>query len=122
MLSRAYRTIFVHIPKTGGQSIETIFLKAHGLTWEARAQLLLRPNSDPAKGPRRLAHLYASEYVSCGHVTAEDFESFFSFAVVRNPWARAVSSYKYALQPKGMPFGVFIREVLGEGRHLVELR
>jgi len=112
MLSRKYRTIFVHIPKTGGQSIETVFLRAHGLTWETRAPLLLRQNSDPAKGPPRLAHLYAREYVSCGHVTAQEFDAFFKFAVVRNPWARIVSSYKYMAQARGYPFDRFIRDLV----------
>jgi hypothetical protein len=122
MLSRDYRTIFVHIPKTGGQSIETVFLRVHGLTWEQRAPLLLRPNADPAKGPPRLAHLYAREYVSCGHVTAEEFDSFFKFAVVRNPWARAVSSYKYMEQGRGNPFDRFIHDLLDWRRGAAQTR
>ncbi len=118
MLSRDYRTIFVHIPKTGGQSVETVFLRVHGLTWEKRAPLLLRPNADPLKGPRRLAHLYASEYCSLGHVSRADFESFFKFAVVRNPWARSVSSYKFAVQSQGIAFDRFVRETVLERRPL----
>ena len=98
MICHDFRTIFVHVPKTAGQSVEMVFLNKLNLTWEQRAPLLLRPNSDPAKGPPRLAHLYASEYVSCGHISDEDFARYFKFSVVRNPWARAVSVYKFSYQ------------------------
>lgn len=98
MISRKHRTIFVHIPKCAGQSVEMAFLADNGLGWETRAPLLLRPNADPKAGPPRLAHLSAAEYVSCGHVTSAEFESFYTFSIVRNPFARAVSLYRH-LEP-----------------------
>lgn len=121
MLCNDTRTIFVHVPKTAGQSIERAFLAKRNLTWQQRAALLLRPNSDPAKGPARLAHLYASEYVSCGHISGEDFARYFKFAVVRNPWARAVSVYKFAYQ-KRIDFARFLDDVVAHGRDVVEQR
>ncbi len=122
MLCHDFRTIFVHVPKTAGQSIETVFLNKLDLTWQQRARLLLRPNRDPKMGPPRLAHLYADEYVACGHVSAADFARYFKFAVVRNPWARAVSEYKFAYQPRGIAFDIFLNEVIGKGRGVVEQR
>jgi hypothetical protein len=110
MLSRDYKCIFVHIPKVAGQSIERVFLGLHGLSWENRAPLLLRPNDNPALGPPRLAHLKASEYVTCGHVTQEDFDSFFKFSFVRNPWSRLVSVYRYLGLARDMPFKRFLVE------------
>lgn len=75
-----------------------MFLNDLGLTWEKRAPLLLRPNSDARWGPRKLAHLYADEYVKLGHITQADFDSYFKFAVVRNPYDRIVSEYLYRFQ------------------------
>lgn len=98
MISRKHRTIFVHIPKCAGQSVEMAFLADNGLGWETRAPLLLCPNADPKAGPPRLAHLSAAEYVSCGHVTTAEFESFYTFSIVRNPFARVVSLYRH-LEP-----------------------
>lgn len=100
MISHEHKVIFVHIPKTGGQSVEQMFLDDLGLTWGARAPLLLRPNGDRAAGPKRLAHLYADEYVRLGYISQEAFDSYFKFAVVRHPCDRLVSEYLYRFQNK----------------------
>jgi hypothetical protein len=95
MISHARETIFVHVPKTGGQSVEAVFLNDLGLTWRERAALLLRHNDDPARGPEKLAHLYAREYVALGHIEADMFARYFKFAVVRHPFDRVLSEYRY---------------------------
>ncbi len=108
MISEKYNCIFVHIPKAAGQSIEHFFLSLHGLSWDDRAPLLLKYNSDKEKGPERLAHLFASEYVSCGHIDKQRFNSYFKFTFVRNPWARLVSEYKYRNYHIRMSFRDFV--------------
>ena len=121
MISRQHEVVFVHIPKTGGQSIEGVFLKALGIAWKDRDQLAMGPNDDPARGPSKLAHLYAREYVEMGHISAGDYQRFTSFAVVRHPFDRIVSEYRYritARMKKGKPvpddlydgFDAFIRK------------
>ncbi|MEX5730248.1 hypothetical protein Ga0609869_003601 [Rhodovulum iodosum] len=107
MISRKHKTIFVHIPKAAGQSVEHVFLQECGLDWDSRAPLLLRRNDDRSQGPTRLAHLYAREYVACGHVTQAEFDSYFKFAIVRNPYDRLLSEYRYR-NPRRTPLWWFL--------------
>jgi hypothetical protein len=96
MICRDYNCLFVHIPKAAGQSIEQFFMDRLDLDWDRdRESLLLQSNDDPARGTEKLAHLSASEYVDCGHVSRQDFTRFFKFSFVRNPWSRILSEYRY---------------------------
>jgi hypothetical protein len=108
VICHPYGCVFVHIPKTAGISVEHVFLDLMGLTWDTRAALLLRHNDDPSRGPPRLAHLKASEYVSCGYLTQQEFDRYFKFSFVRNPWDRLVSEYKYRGHPVRMDFKTYL--------------
>lgn len=100
MICKKYKCLFVHIPKTAGQSIESVFLRLSGLDWETRASLLLKPNLNKEEGPPRLAHLTAQEYLKYGYISKGLFDSYFKFSFVRNPWARLVSEYKFSYSSK----------------------
>ena len=108
MVSHQHRTVFVHVPKTGGQSIETLFLGLLGLDWESRDRVLMRPNRDARLGPPRLAHLSAAEYVRLGHLPAELFDAYFVFSFVRDPWDRAASFYAYLGQKDGLTLSEYV--------------
>lgn len=95
MISHKNKFVFVHIPKAAGQSIEKFFLEQEGSSWGERAEFLLKPNTNPALGPPRLAHLTATEYVSKKHMPISEYQEYFSFSVIRNPWSRVLSFYKY---------------------------
>lgn len=116
MISHFHRTVFVHIPKCGGQSIEAVFLSDLGLTWELRAPLLLRPNDDPRLGPPRLAHLLARDYARYHYLSDELFQSYYSFSVLRDPVARVISLFNYMrivdTQQQPLSFDVFLHKWL----------
>lgn len=94
MISHSHKTVFVHIPKCGGQSVEQAFLNDLRLTWEDRAALTLGRNTGGG-GPPRLAHLSAQDYTAQHFVTPLMWRDYFSFALIRDPVARAVSTFNY---------------------------
>lgn len=82
------RCIFIHVPKTAGYSIgQALF---GGVT-----------GHDPL---RRLWLFY----------TPEEFDQYFKFAFVRNPWERLVSAYVYHMQDRHSPaVQTWIRQQFG---------
>ncbi|MEM1297927.1 MAG: sulfotransferase family 2 domain-containing protein [Pseudomonadota bacterium] len=113
MISLPHRTLFVHVPKCAGQSVEAAFCAGLGLDWGKHRHLLgcmQRPQSWPKTFPERLAHLTAHEYVALNFCPREMFESFYKFAIVRDPIERVVSAWRY-LGGK-MAFDAFVAERL----------
>lgn len=108
MLSKEFKFIFVHIPRTAGQSIESFFLDRSNDSGDIRNRCLLRPNFNPRKGPPRLAHLTAEEYLTKGYIENEFFSKYFKFTFVRNPWQRIISEYFYSYQHKHKNFKIFL--------------
>ena len=102
IISHKHKFVFVHIPKTAGCSIADALLWYHvgtsGKHW---------PDVDVKDAQRFAEH---STYKNCnklpGHATAReaknyfireglDWDSYFKFAFIRNPWDRLVSMYFY---------------------------
>jgi hypothetical protein len=71
MISDKYKCIFIHIPKTGGNSIEVAFRK---------------------RGK------YHPKWRDIQRQNPKKWESYFKFSFVRNPWDKAVSSFFYMRQ------------------------
>ena len=84
-----HNALFVHIPKTGGTSVNRVM---------THAAAPLNPDGD--SDVDNLHHLTAA--VLRARLPA--FDSYFRFAVVRNPWDRLVSEYHYRTQHAGGHF------------------
>lgn len=114
MISAQHKTVFIHIPKVAGQSVEQMYLTDLGLDWDERDVLLLRPKRNDEKGPGRLAHLTAAQYTECGYMSTEDFAAYFKWALVRHPYQRALSCYHFLGFARVMSFENFVLKVLPE--------
>ena len=107
MLCHEYKCICVHIPKTAGKSIIAVFTKLLGHYLTRRAPLVIEPKIWPP-GQKRHPHLSATEFVTCGCCSKEVFASYFKFSMVRNPWDRIVSEYKYRGNPRKTEFETYL--------------
>lgn len=95
MFFSVYRTIFVHIPKTGGSSLEFAICKKHlpessDLDTDSYELFTIRGgmNGIQKHTPRGHSHSYISEY----HKFL-DINSYLKFTVLRNPFDQVTSLY-----------------------------
>ena len=83
MISDSLRFVFVHIPRTGGTSVE-VALAAH-----AR-----RPIGRTAHGNTVLPHKHDTA-LEIRALLGSEWERYFRFSIVRNPWERMLSDYHF---------------------------
>ncbi len=119
-ISKQYPSLFVHIPKTGGTSIETALQMFFPWKLENQQQLF-----GLIQSPILVQQNFLSNYLQ--HLTAtEIFElrpeitDLFSFAFVRNPWDKMISIYsntdpnlvlearKQGIELRGISFAEFL--------------
>jgi hypothetical protein len=101
LISNQYNFIFVHIPKTAGQSVTKALAPFATGRWQGKVNNLLSSKITISRSFLNRWHIYHP------HITAEElidilgekkFSSYFSFAIVRNPWEWQVSLYNYSLK------------------------
>ncbi|MFK7944443.1 MAG: sulfotransferase family 2 domain-containing protein [Paracoccaceae bacterium] len=115
MISLVHRTLFVHVPKCAGQSVEQAFCEDLGLRWGKHRHLLgcmQRPGTWSKAYPGRLAHITAHQYTALDFCPQEMFDNFYKFAVVRDPVQRIVSMWRYLETELG--FDEFVAEFVPE--------
>lgn len=93
MISHKHKCIFVHIPKTGGTSIEKVIwpLKSDRVIENLWMGFIKEHYNKYQTGG--LQHLTSSQIRN--EVGVEVFNSYYKFSVVRNPWEKAISQYIY---------------------------
>ena len=74
MINHKHKFVFIHIPKTGGTSIESIFID----------------NANIKDVPGK--HSMVSD------IDSELLKNYYTFTFVRNPWDRMVSYYKFRIK------------------------
>jgi hypothetical protein len=112
MISFQKRFLFVHIPKTGGNSIQSVLARY------SEDEIVRRPGQD---GVERFGvsnptyklkkHSPLAEYRAA--LEGEQFAQLYKFASVRNPWDRLVSLYFTPIQQKHWNRKAF-KKVIGE--------
>lgn len=79
MISHDLKCIFVHIPKTGGRSIQQ---------WMGSTSKNIEASQDIVHAPHSPCSWYAHNHDNV-------FDNYFKFSFVRNPWEKLLSEYFY---------------------------
>lgn len=89
--------IFVHIPKTGGGSIKNHLIYANN----DNRKSLKYPTKTKKGKLKKIYHGFLSHYTDEKLVSQNlinDFDSYYKFTSIRNPWERMVSLYHFRIQ------------------------
>ena len=100
LISKKYKFIFIHVYKNAGTSISHALMPFAGNRLQQKVnQLTTKLGFLYPFGPTPYpGHIKASELVSL--MGRDKFDSYFSFAIVRNPWDWQVSLYNFMLGDK----------------------
>jgi len=98
MISHKHRCIFVHIPRTGGSSIEHILWPGSRSVDDLWMGFTSKYRNKYQTGG--LQHLFARHIRK--EIGSVIFNEYFKFSFVRNPWDKAVSQFHYMKMRKDL--------------------
>lgn len=137
MISHKYKCIFIHIPKCAGTSIEAALghhdqysgpgMQDHRTLAQIEPWSLGKALTGPSLQAdiRRMYMALRQSHNPANRmtVTRDQYDSYFRFSIVRDPWSRAVSWYKNVLRDKAhqrtynkglTSFGAFMAHYAGK--------
>ena len=141
MISHQHKCIFIHIPKCAGTSIENVLGHFDGLSGRSgqdhrSIRMIQQPGLQVAvfrdreniKDYIRRIREGFRQHANPNNgltVTPEQYQQYYKFTIVRNPWQRALSWYKNAMRDEihqrnygidaNLSFAQFIRRHAGSG-------
>ncbi|WP_339703440.1 sulfotransferase family 2 domain-containing protein [uncultured Marixanthomonas sp.] len=91
MISHEHKCIFIHIPKTAGTSINEFFHP--GVKFKVATPDYERLFGWCPKRRLHMQHATSKQLLETELITEEQWNAYFKFTFVRNPWDRAYSDY-----------------------------
>ena len=108
MINKSKKILFIHIPKTGGTSVEKYIDPNSPIQDHRPLSLILREESlinrfrftSFKRQLKRLAYKLHPKfpYSHCFTLSKEDLKNYICFTIVRDPWTRSLSGYKNVMR------------------------
>jgi hypothetical protein len=128
MISHKHKFIFIHVPKTAGNSIQSylqdysedkIWVTEEQATHNAKSKSHLDRFGIKSSNPRAFdycKHTTLNEYYNNWPKKYGSIEDFFKFGVIRNPWDRAIS-YHFWKGYKSFNKNIFMNNLIERNRN-----